>query len=145
MHPPERHQRIASLRVAGRVAVLVSLCLSMLPGSALAHVLYVCSMDGDVHRACCCDRESPPDSVGPHSGDDADCGCCDVQIVAPAPHDVGLSGHANLPIPIASAVVQVLGLSVPAPSIRVPFEHPIARGPPPDSPPLWLRFRALLI
>lgn len=56
-----------------RIALLIVLMTPSLGGSSIA---YVCTMDGRVHRQCCCDR---------HVAAKADCaklekrGCCDVR------------------------------------------------------------------
>jgi len=142
MPASERPSALSASRLAARVALLLVLCASLLPGSALAHVLYVCSMDGEVHRACCCDRDAPFDSA---TADAGDCGCCEVEISTPPPQDAGFSGHAVAPTPTAPPALYVLSLSIPAPSLRVPIEYPVARGPPPAPPPLWLTHQALLI
>jgi hypothetical protein len=125
-----------------RRAIVVLLTLAgLVPGSVVREVLFVCAMDGEIHRACCCPAEAEnnlPELQRPQ--------CCDIRVVEGSVVPGTTSRAPDLDSAGTSAVLVFFA----EPPARAAFARaeppPAATGPPPAlGPPVYIQRCSFLI
>jgi hypothetical protein len=121
-----KRQRLSG---AARALTLTAVFVLAAPGSALAPLLYLCSMSNAIGPKCCCNHAQAPDHQAPAAGNVS---CCTTVSDAAASAVTIFSGHSgSLELPLFHAPSQPSRGAGLSQRITTPLGP---RAPPPDQP-----------
>jgi hypothetical protein len=131
------------MRLRAVVALIAAVTL-LAPATALAGVVYRCSMSGSVGKKCCCAKAKEEAKRSPCGEAIERPDCCEAEVGAA--RDASLAGAERLPAVGPAVLLRVLTIAeLEALSAGTgPSQILQARGPPSTGPPLYVQNCALL-
>ncbi|MEZ4230532.1 MAG: hypothetical protein R3B89_15260 [Polyangiaceae bacterium] len=131
-----------------KLAALLALAALLLPATSLGRVLTLCKMSGRLGETCCCHGSGHREAlkVGKLDVQRAKAkrpGCCEQRLTRATQI---LTSQPEVDVPVVQAVL-IAELTLPElsePHAGTVSLRPMARGPPPLGPPLYIRHCSLL-